>query len=69
MFEKWVGDRFKDLPDGRAIFPPRGRDWPGHLVPDQETRTRIERWYMAIGAIAAVASLLPAHLISRRAAA
>jgi hypothetical protein len=42
-FDKYTDDKFRDLPDGQSVFYPKGSDGPGYLIPDDRTRTRLER--------------------------
>lgn len=52
-FDKYTDDKFRDLPNGRSVFYPKGPDGPGYIIPDEQTRTRLERAIKALGIVAA----------------
>lgn len=53
FFDKYTDDKFRDLPEGRSVFYPKGPDGPGYLIPDERTRTRLERTIKAVGMVGA----------------
>lgn len=52
-FDKYTDDKFRDLSDGRSVFYPKGPDGPGYLIPDEQTRRRLERVVKALGLVGA----------------
>jgi hypothetical protein len=65
-FDKYTDDKFRDLPDGRSLFYPKGPKGLGYLIPDEQTRTRLERAMKALGFVgAALVFGAGQHIFSR----
>lgn len=54
IFDGYVKERFRQLPDGRTLFLPKGEDGPAYLVPDEATRDWLERQLKTSGVVMAV---------------
>lgn len=66
-FDKYSDDKFRDLPDGRSVFYPKGPHGAGYLIPDDRTRTRLERAIKLLGFVGAALAFGTGQFIFSRA--